>query len=81
MESVKKLLGLAGKLDAAGQGYEPSPLSTMLAVDSQTNYQPVEFPDKYTGSKKILVICTEQRYMEMANGKHFSTGQWKRFSP
>ncbi|MGE8552041.1 MAG: glyoxalase III HchA, partial [Acinetobacter calcoaceticus] len=28
----------------------------------------------YTGSKKILVIATDERYIQMQNGKFFSTG-------
>mmetsp|Transcript_17269 Transcript_17269/g.24945 ORF Transcript_17269/g.24945 Transcript_17269/m.24945 type:complete len:285 (-) Transcript_17269:211-1065(-) len=74
MEFVKKTLGLVGKLDESGEGYEPSPFSKMLAVDKKTNYKPIDFGKKYGGDKKVLVVCTEERYMTMENGKKFSTG-------
>ena len=74
LKSFYKLLGLVGPLDESGEGYEPSPLSKMLAVDSKTGYKPAEFDKKYTGDRKVLVICTQERYLEMKNGKNFSTG-------
>ena len=69
------MLGLVGQLDEAGEGYIPSPLSLKLAVDSKTDYKPVEFAKNAKNKKKkVLVICTEERYMVMANGKKFSSG-------
>ena len=32
------------------------------------------YPNKYTGSKPILVVCTDDGDMRMKNGKTFSTG-------
>ena len=32
------------------------------------------YPNKYTGSKPILVVCTDEGNMLMKNGKTFSTG-------
>ena len=69
-----KLLGLEGELDEAGKGYKPSPFSLMLAVDSKTDYKVVDFEKTYSGPKKVLVVCTEERYMLMENGKYFSSG-------
>ena len=45
-----------------------------MAVDSKTDYKPIAFPTRYKGPKKVLVVCTEERYMTMANGTQFSTG-------
>ena len=73
----RKLFGLAATLekDNDGIGYEPSPFSKLLAIDSKTDYTKIDFGKTYDkGDKKVLVICTEQRYMTMENGKKFSSG-------
>ena len=72
--TLKRMFGLAATKEANGEGYEPSPFSKMLAIDSKTDYKPIDFGKKYTGSKKVLVVCTEERYMTMENGLKFSTG-------
>jgi molecular chaperone Hsp31 and glyoxalase 3 len=47
----------------------------MLGVDKVSGFKATNFGGKkYSGEKKILVLCTEERYFEMANGKQFSTG-------
>ena len=74
MEFFKKIFGLVGKLDEPGLGYEPSPFSKMLAIEKKSDYKPISFLKKYRGNKKVLMICTEQRYMLMENGKKFSSG-------
>lgn len=72
--TIKYLFGLRATKETNGEGYEPSPVSKMLAVDSKTDYTSIDFGKKYTGSKKVLVVCTEIRYMVMENGLKFSTG-------
>ena len=67
-------MGLAGTLDESGEGYEPSPFSKMLAVSSMSDYKVEDFGAKYKGDKKVLVVCTEIKYMVMENGKKFSSG-------
>jgi D-lactate dehydratase / protein deglycase len=58
-----------------GKGYIPSPLGRMLGVDKVSGYKESDFGGKkYSGEKKVLVLCTEERYFEMTNGKFFSTG-------
>lgn len=52
----------------------PSPLALKIATSSTTDYDNTTYKNKYTGNKKVLMICTEQRNMTMANGKKFSTG-------
>ena len=54
--------------------YIPSPLALKLATSSTTNFDNTTYENKYTGNKKVLMICTEERNMTMANGKKFSTG-------
>jgi molecular chaperone Hsp31 and glyoxalase 3 len=72
---IKKILGLAPTKEKNGSGYIPSPMGRMLGVDKVSGYQATDFNGKkYTGEKKVLVLCTEERYFEMANGKLFSTG-------
>lgn len=54
--------------------YSPSTLALMLATSSTTDFDNTKYENPYTGSKKVLMICTEERNMTMANGKKFSTG-------
>ena len=58
-----------------GVGYEPSFFSRSIAVGSKTDYSVVDYKNYNTDkNKKVLVICTEEKYMTMANGKKFATG-------
>jgi len=54
--------------------YIPSPLALKLATSPTTDFDNTIYENKYTGNKKVLMICTEQKNMTMANGKKFSTG-------
>lgn len=71
---LKKLLGLAPQTDT-NDGYIPSPLALKLTTSSTTGYDPVDYdkPDLADG-QKILMVCTEEKYMRMKNGRLFSTG-------
>lgn len=72
---IKRLFGIAPTKEENGKGYIPSPMGRMLGVDKVSGYKATDFGGKkYTGNKKMMVLCTEERYFEMANGKHFSTG-------
>lgn len=72
---IKRILGIAPTKEKNGSGYIPSPLGRRFGVDKVSGYKATDFGGKkYTGKKKVLVLCTEERYFEMANGKHFSTG-------
>ena len=72
---LKKLFGIAPTKEQNGPGYIPSPMGRKLGVDKMSGYQATDFDGKkYTGNKKVLVLCTEERYFEMTNGKLFSTG-------
>ena len=58
-----------------GIGYEPSLFSRSLFVSKKTDYDFTVYEHPNTDkNKKILVVCTEERYMTMSNGKKFSTG-------
>lgn len=54
--------------------FMPSTLALKLATSSTTDFDNTTYENKYTGNKKVLMICTEERNMTMANGKKFSTG-------
>ncbi|WP_338760519.1 DJ-1/PfpI family protein [Bernardetia sp. ABR2-2B] len=72
---IKKIFGLAPTKEKNGSGYIPSPIGRRFGVDKVSGYKATDFASKkYTGNKKIMVLCTEERYFEMTNGKHFSTG-------
>lgn len=70
---LKKLLGVAPKLESDGS-YSPSKVALRLATVDKTDFEDISYT-KYQGNKsKILAIFTEQKNMEMQNGKLFSTG-------
>ncbi len=72
---IKKLLGIAPTKEKNGSGYIPSPLGRRLGVDKVSGFKATDFGGKkYSGQKKVLVLCTEERYFKMKNGKLFSTG-------
>lgn len=74
MQTLKKLLGLAPQADAQG-GFTPSPIALKLTTRKTSDYDDTDFSrDAQVESKKILMVCTEERYMTMRNGKKFSTG-------
>lgn len=54
--------------------YRPSPLALKLATVSKSDFDNASY-QKYAGKKsKILAIFTEQKNLEMQNGKLFSSG-------
>jgi molecular chaperone Hsp31 and glyoxalase 3 len=54
--------------------YIPSPLALKLATSSTTDFDNTVYENPHTGNKRVLMVCTEERNMTMANGKKFSTG-------
>lgn len=55
--------------------FSPSPLAIKLGTSPTTDYDGGSYPTPYRGSRnRVLMICTEERNMTMANGKKFSTG-------
>ncbi len=72
---IKRIFGMAPTKEVRGKGYIPSPLGRMLGVDKLSGFKKTDFDGKkYSGDKKVLVLCTEERYFKMTNGKLFSTG-------
>lgn len=58
-----------------GIGYEPSAFSRSQFVASKTDYDFTRYENPNSDkNKRILVVCTEERYMTMQNGNKFSTG-------
>ncbi|MGB0844775.1 MAG: glyoxalase III HchA [Alphaproteobacteria bacterium] len=74
MSFIRKLLGTAPKPTADG-AFTPSRLAMKLATSPTTDYDGGAYANPYTDGKlRVLMVCTEQRNMTMANGKKFSTG-------
>lgn len=59
---------------AEENAFFPSDYSLSLYVAKKTDYDGTTYPNPYKGDKKFLAILTDERYLEMANGKYFSTG-------
>ncbi len=73
MNILKKLFGIAPQPTENG-AFIPSKLALKLATSDKTDFDKITYGNKYQGNKKILMVCTEERYMTMKNGKKFSTG-------
>lgn len=55
--------------------YFPSPFSLTQYVGPKTDFDGADYPNAYKGGKwKVLLIGTQERYLAMADGKFFSTG-------
>jgi len=74
MNLLRKLFKATPKPTADG-AFSPSPLAIKLGTSSTTDYDGGAYADPYSGEKnRVLMVCTEERNMTMANGKKFSTG-------
>lgn len=72
---IKRILGLNPTKEKNGKGYIPSRIGLLFGVDSKSGYTFSNFSNRiYKGSKKVLVLCTEEKYFEMKNNRLFSTG-------
>lgn len=55
--------------------YDPSPFTIFLGTSKKTKYNPQKYDATVPESTKpILVVCTDDGKLEMANGKVFNTG-------
>ena len=70
---IKRLLGIAPTPTDDG-AFSPSRLALKLATSSKTDFDNTLYKNPYNGQLKVLMVCTEERNMTMANGKKFSTG-------
>ncbi|MGP4789500.1 DJ-1/PfpI family protein [Psychrobacter sp. 1Y11] len=73
LDKAKDTLGLEPQETESG-AYIPSKSSLKIAAPNKTNYDNTEYDNRYTGNKKIMMVCTEQQYMTMENGNKFDTG-------
>lgn len=74
MGILRKLLRAQPQPTSDG-AFNPSPLAIKLGTSSTTDYDGGAYAKTYSGKQnRVLMVCTEQRNMTMANGKEFSTG-------
>lgn len=60
---------------AESDAWFPSPFSLTQYVPPKTDFDGADYPNAYSGGKwKVLLIATQERYLEMAGGEFFSTG-------
>ncbi|HCI03136.1 MAG: protein deglycase HchA [Oceanospirillaceae bacterium] len=70
---LKSILGVAPKQESDGS-YSPSKLALKLATVEKSDFAEIAY-NKYQGKQsRIYVLFTEQKNMQMQNGKLFSTG-------
>lgn len=68
-------LSTAPTPDAAEyQAFFPSPSSLAQFTSTKTDLSGADYPVPYKGTKKVLLIGADERYLLTANGKLFSTG-------
>jgi molecular chaperone Hsp31 and glyoxalase 3 len=73
--SILRKLFRASPTPTTDGAFSPSPLAIKLGTSSTTDYDGGAYPNPVVGdTKRVLMICTEERNMTMANGKKFSTG-------
>ena len=54
--------------------YNPSGFAMSIAVKQKTDYKSLAFANLHTAGAKILVVCTDDGKLKMANGKIFNSG-------
>ena len=60
---------------AEADAWFPSPFSLTQYVPPKTDFDGANYPNAYKGGKwKILLVATQERYLRMADGEFFSTG-------
>ncbi len=52
----------------------PSPFSLKQFTSPTSGLDGADYPRRYRGARRVLVICTDERYLKTANGALFSTG-------
>ena len=72
---LPKILGTAPTLAADG-AFTPSKYALSVGTVAKTDFDGGAYENPYNGGIKlrILMVCTQDRNMVMANGKQFSTG-------
>ncbi len=59
---------------AEDNAFFPSPYSLSQYTSPKTDYDGTTYSTPYAGNKKVLMIATDERYIQMQDGKFFSTG-------
>lgn len=59
---------------AEHNAFFPSPYSLAKFTSPRTDLEGADYPSPYTGSRKILMIAADERYLATDNGTLFSTG-------
>lgn len=73
--SILRRVFRASPTPTSDGAFSPSPLAIRLGTSSTTDYDGGVHANPYKGKiSRVLMICTEERNMTMANGKKFSTG-------
>lgn len=63
------------KDQAEDDAWFPSPYSLTKYTSPKTDFDGANYPNAYKGDKwKVLLIASQERYLEMAGGEFFSTG-------
>ena len=75
MSFLLKVLGLAPTPTSDG-AFSPSKFALMMTTSAKTDFEGGAYENPYSGANqlRILMVCTEERNMVMANGNKFSTG-------
>lgn len=60
--------------EAEFNAFFPSKFSLSQFTSAKSDLDGAEYPNPYTGTRRILVIGTDERYLKMENGTLFSTG-------
>lgn len=68
----KEQLGLS-PTEVGGNIYTPSP-AAIKSMGAVAGYKKRDFKSSYEGSRKVLLVCTEEDELTTANGKKFLTG-------
>lgn len=60
--------------EAEFNAFFPSPFSLKQFTSPKSGLEGADYPKPYGGTRRILVICTDERYLKTENGTLFSTG-------
>ena len=60
--------------EAEFNAFFPSKFSLSQFTSPKSDLKDADYPQPYTGTRRILVIGTDERYLKMENGTLFSTG-------
>jgi len=56
------------------ESWLPSKMSSNSSTPSVKKFAELTVETQYAGGKRVLVLCTTKKFLEMKNGKYFNTG-------